>query len=151
MSNEAAEGARTITLSDDIFRQPGLDIYSQMVYIILRSTSTDSNIPELSTIAKLGRMSDKQAVKALQHLAELKIVSAKLFRRMVGDFHDDRLSWAAKGLYAYCKNNPHISWHDLLELAGQSGEDEHRVRAALKELNKHGYLDEYPEWRHLAN
>ena len=38
MSNgQVSEGTRNFTLSDDIFRQPGLDLCSQMVYIILKS------------------------------------------------------------------------------------------------------------------
>lgn len=152
MSNEQAnEGARNFTLSDDIFRLPGLDICSQMVFIILKSFASESNLPGLSDIAKLGRMTDKQTMKALQSLVELKILPHKLFRRMVGDFQDDRLSWAAKGLLIFCKENPQINLHDLLELAGQSGEDEHSIRKSLKELSQYGYLDEYPEWRQIAN
>jgi hypothetical protein len=152
MSNEqTSEGTRNFTFSDEIFRQPGLDIYSQMTYIILKSFASDSNIPELSDISKLGRMDDKQSLKAMQKLVELKILSDKLFRRMVGDFKDDRLSWAAKGLLVFCKENPKISLQDLLELASDSGEDEHSVRKALKELSQYGYLEEYPEWRRIAN
>ncbi|SDO54375.1 hypothetical protein SAMN04487897_11677 [Paenibacillus sp. yr247] len=152
MSNgQANEGTRSFSISDDIFRQPGLDIFSQMVYIILKGFASESNFPELSVISKLGRMNDKQTMKALQSLVELKILPHKLFRRMVGDFQDDRLSWAAKGLLIFCKENPHINLHDLLELASESGEDEHSIRKALKELSQYGYLEEYPEWRQIAN
>ena len=152
MSNEQVnEGTRNFALSDDIFRQPGLDLCSQMVYIILKSFGSESNFPELSEIAILGRMTDKQTMKALQDLVELKILPHKLFRRMVGDFQDDRLSWAAKGLLLFCKENPHIHLHDLLELTSQSGEDEHSIRNSLKELSQYGYLDEYPVWQQIAN
>ncbi|MFD0698554.1 hypothetical protein ACFQZT_31250 [Paenibacillus sp. GCM10027628] len=150
-TEQATAGTRNFTLSDEIFRQPGLDIYAQMVFIILRSFSSESSLPELSDIAKLGRMSDKQTMKALQCLVDLKILPHKLFRRMVGNFQDDRLSWAAKGLLIFCKDNPQIHMQDLLELAGDSGEDEHNIRRALQELSQCGYLEEYPEWRQMAN
>jgi hypothetical protein len=46
MSNgQVSEGTRNFTLSDDIFRQPGLDLCSQMVYIILKSFGSESNFP----------------------------------------------------------------------------------------------------------
>ncbi|MDR6552409.1 hypothetical protein [Paenibacillus qinlingensis] len=152
MSNgETNEGTRSFALSDDIFRQPGLDLYSQMVYIILKSCGSESNFPELPVISKLARMTDKQTMKALQDLVELKILPHKLYRRMVGDFQDDRLSWAAKGLLLFCKENPHIHLDDLLELTCQSSEDEHSIRNSLKELSQYGYLDDYPEWRQIAN
>jgi hypothetical protein len=151
MSNgQVSEGTRNFTLSDDIFRQPGLDLCSQMVYIILKSLGSESNFPVISEIAILGRMTDKQAMKALQDLVDLKILPHKLFRRMVGDFQDDRLSWAAKGLLIFCKENPHIQLHDLLELTSQSGEDELSIRNSLRELSQYGYLDEYPEWLQIA-
>jgi hypothetical protein len=152
MSNEPVnKSTGKFTMSDDIFLQPGLDIYTQMAYIILKNFSTESNIPELSDISKLGRMDVKQTMKALQSLVELKFLSHKVFRRMVGDFRDDRLSWAAKGLLVFCKDNPQINFQDLLELASESGEDEHSIRKALNELSQYGYLEQYPEWSQIAN
>jgi DNA-binding MarR family transcriptional regulator len=152
MSNEPVnQSTRKFTMSDDIFLQPGLDIYTQMAYIILKNFSTESNIPELSDISKLGRMDVKQTMKALQSLVELELLSHKVFRRMVGDFRDDRLSWAAKGLLVFCKDNPQINFQDLLELASESGEDEHSIRKALNELSQYGYLEQYPEWSQIAN
>jgi hypothetical protein len=152
MSNEPVnKSTGKFTMSDDIFLQPGLDIYTQMAYIILKNFSTESNIPELSDISKLGRMDVKQTMKALQSLVELKLLSHKVFRRMVGDFRDDRLSWAAKGLLVFCKDNPQINFQDLLELASESGEDEHSIRKALNELSQYGYLEQYPEWSQIAN
>lgn len=150
MSNEPVnQNTREFAMSDDIFLQPGLDIYTQMVYIILKNFSTESNIPELSDISKLGRMNVKETMKALQSLVDLKLLSHKVFRRMVGDFRDDRLSWAAKGLLAFCKENPRINFQDLLELASESGEDEHSIRKALNELSQYGYLEQYPEWSQI--
>jgi DNA-binding MarR family transcriptional regulator len=152
MSNEPVnQSTGKFTMSDDIFLQPGLDIYTQMAYIILKNFSTESNIPELSDISKLGRMDVKQTMKALQSLVELKFLSHKVFRRMVGDFRDDRLSWAAKGLLVFCKDNPQINFQDLLELASESGEDEHSIRKALNELSQYGYLEQYPEWSQIVN
>lgn len=149
-SGQANEGTRSFTLSDEVFHQPGLDICAQMVYIILKCFATESNFPKVSDIAKLGRMDDKQTVKALQTLVELKILPLKLFRRMVGVFQDDRLSWSAKGLLMFCKENPRTELPNLLELASQSGENEQNIRASLQELSQYGYLDEYPEWLELA-
>jgi hypothetical protein len=141
-----------ITISEDIFHHPGLDIYSQMVYIVLRGQlTTEADAPEVSDVSKLGRMSEKQVIKALQKLVEVKILPNKLYRRMVGEFRDDRLSWAAKGLLHYCKVHPTINMETLLELAGESGEDEHNVRKALRELSQYGYLEEYPTWRQLVS
>jgi hypothetical protein len=152
MSNEPVnKSTGNFTMSDDIFLQPGLDIYTQMAYIILKNFSTESNIPELSDISKLGRMDVKQTMKALQSLVELKFLSHKVFRLMVGDFRDDRLSWAAKGLLVFCKDNPQINFQDLLELASESGEDEHSIRKALNELSQYGYLEQYPEWSQIVN
>jgi hypothetical protein len=152
MSNgQASESTRSFTLSDEIFRIPGLDIYSQMAFIVLKSLASESAIPEVSDISRLGRMDDKQTMKGLQSLAERKVISHKLFRRMVGDFQDDRLSWAAKGLLLYCKENPETNLHDLLDLAAESGEDEHSIRKALMELSQYGYLEEYPVLRQFAN
>lgn len=150
-NGQAKEASRHFSLSDDIFRYPGMDIYTQMTVIVLKCFSSESNIPELTDIAKLGRMNVKQATKALQNLVDMKIISQKIFRRLVGDFQDDRLSWAAKGLLAFCKEHPHIQLDDLLELSSESGEDETSIRKALKELHQFGYLDEYPVWSQMAN
>lgn len=148
---KALDNGRPFSLSTDVFTHPGMDIYTQMAYIILKSFSSESSIPELSDIAKLGRMNQKQATRALQRLVELKIVSHKLFQRMVGYYQDDRLSWAAKGLLTFCNEQPHASLTDLLELSSESGEDEQSIRRALLELAQCGYLEEYPEWRQIAN
>lgn len=150
-NGQAKDAARHFNLSDEVFHHPGMDIYTQMTFIVLKCYSSESNMPGLSDIAKLGRMSLKQATKALQQLVELRIVSHKIFRRMVGDFQDDRLSWAAKGLLTFCKENPNINLDDLVELSSESGEDEHSIRKALKELYEYGYLEEYPVWSRIAN
>lgn len=147
-----SDSTRMITVSEDIFRHPGLDIFSQMVYIVLRGCLTsESDMPELSDVSRLGRMSEKQTIKALQQLVDVKILPNKVYRRMIGDFRDDRLSWTAKGLLHFCKEHPAIDMQTLLEMAGESGEDEHHIRHALKELDKYGYLEEYPAWRRLVN
>ncbi|MBO7746836.1 hypothetical protein I8J29_21705 [Paenibacillus sp. MWE-103] len=145
------DGTRSYTLSEEVFHQAGLDIHSQMVYIILKCFATESHFPNVAEIAKLGRMDEKQTVKALQRLVELKILPLKLFRRMVGVFQDDRLSWSAKGLLLFCKEHPRVELHSLLEMASQSGEDEENIRRSLQELSLYGYLDEFPEWRQIAN
>ncbi|NOV02671.1 hypothetical protein [Paenibacillus planticolens] len=152
MDNEQArEATRHFTVTDDLFRYPGMDIYTQMMVILLKCFSSESNIPELVDLARLGRMNLKQATKAMQNLVEMKIISQKMFRRMVGDFQDDRLSWAAKGLLAFCKEHPTIDINDLLDLSSESGEEESSIRRALTELHQYGYLDEYPAWSQIAN
>ncbi|QYR21784.1 hypothetical protein KZ483_01705 [Paenibacillus sp. sptzw28] len=145
------ESARNFMLSNEIFQQPGVDIYAQMTYIVLKCYSSESYLPDLRVIAKHGRMNLKQVTKALQSLVELKILPHKIYRQMVGDFQDDRLSWAAKGLLTFCKEHPHVNLNDLLELSCESGEDEQSIRRALKELSQFGYLEEYPEWNKIAN
>lgn len=145
------ENTRNFTLSTDIFHKPDLDIYSQMVYIVLSSFVAESSLPTVSEVAKLSRMQPRQTVKALQSLVEHKLLPHKAFRQMVGEFADDRISWAAKGLLTYFKNNPQIRINELLELSNQSGEDEHSIRKALRDLKRYGYLEEYPELSKMAN
>ncbi|MFC4766700.1 hypothetical protein [Effusibacillus consociatus] len=94
------------------------------------------------SITRQGRMNSKQATRALQHLVELNILPHKVFREIVGDFGDDRLSWAAKGILVYLKNNPDAGLEDLKELAGQSKDDELSIQSALEELKRYSYLEE---------
>ena len=149
-SGQVSDITRNFTMTNEVFHLPGLDIYAQMTFIVLKGCSSESQLPELSELARLGRMSVKQTVKALQSLVELKILPHKLYRQMVDEYRDDRLSWAAKGLLTYCKQHPRIDIGDLLELSGDSGEDEQTIRKALKELREYGYLEEYPEWSKIA-
>lgn len=146
MSNvKPVEATRNFIVSSDVFDHPGLDIYAQMVCIVLQYHTSESAIPTLDRVAKDGRMTTQQATRALQSLVDLKILSHKLFRQIVGEFTDDRLSWAAKGLFAYCKDHPHLRLSDLVTLCSQSGEDEQSLRRALRELDQYGYLDELAE------
>lgn len=152
MSNvSSAEAARNFMLSSDIFEHPNLDIYTQMACIVLQYYSGESAVPTLDQIARQGRMNARQTARALQSLVDLKILSHKMFRQIVGEFTDDRLSWAAKGLYAFCKEHPHMQLGELLELTSQSSEDEHSVRKALRELNRYGYLDELQGLKKMVN
>ncbi|WP_020615068.1 hypothetical protein [Paenibacillus daejeonensis] len=153
MNNEqpSSSGVRNFTLSTDVFQRPDLDIYSQMMYFVLSSYGSDAGMPVLKDVARKGRMTIKEAISAMQRLVELKLVPHKLFRQMVGEFQDDRLSWAAKGLLTFCKTQENVTVSSLLEMSDQSGEDEHSIRKALLELKQHGYLDEYPALSKLAN
>ncbi|GGG17072.1 hypothetical protein [Paenibacillus abyssi] len=152
MTNEHTQGnARNFAVSTDIFMQPGLDIYTQMTYIVLRSYTSESAMPTLSEIAQKGRMTAKQATKAMQSLVNHKMIPHKLFRQMIGEFQDDRLSWAAKGLLTYFKEHPSISVTELLEMSDQSGEDEQSILKALIELKSNGYLEEFPELSKLVD
>jgi hypothetical protein len=151
MTNEQASvHIRNFTISTEIFFKPDLDIYSQMIYIVLSSSSGESSILTIEDIAAKGRMTAKQAVKAMQALVDAHLIPHKLFRRMIGEFQDDRLSWAAKGLLTYCKEHKDITISELLQLSDQSGESEQSIRKALAELDGNGYLEDYPELGRLA-
>lgn len=96
-------------------------------------------------------MTEKQTIKAMQMLVDEQLIPHKLFRQLIGEFQDDRLSWAAKGLLTYCKENPEIGLTDLLLLSDQSGEDEETIRKALRELDRNGYLEPFPELSKLVS
>ncbi len=151
MSNEPSTAQiRNFTVSTEIFYKPELDIYSQMIYIVLSSSSGESITLSVEDIAAKGRMTTRQAVKAMQDLVAAHLIPHKLFRRLIGEFQDDRLSWAAKGLLTYCKEHRDITLGELLQLSDQSGESEHNIRQALTELESNGYLEDYPELGRLA-
>lgn len=147
----AGAGARSFTVSSEIFANPHLDIYAQMIYIVLSSSAADSMSLSLSDMARKGRMTVKQVIKAMQELTDHKLISHKMFKHLIGEFNDDRLSWSAKGLLTYCKANPNASLDELLALSDQSSEDEHSVRRALQELKQSGYLDDFPDLKRIAN
>ncbi|WP_424767661.1 hypothetical protein [Paenibacillus sp. sgz302251] len=152
MTTEAtASQIRNFTISTEIFFKPNLDIYSQMIYIVLSSSTADSTSLTLADVASKGRMTSKQAMKAMQALVDEQLIPHKLFRKMIGEFQDDRLSWAAKGLLTYCKEHKVTSLTELLLLSDQSGEDEQTIRRALSELSRNGYLEDLPELSRLAN
>lgn len=142
---------RNFTVSTEIFYNPNMDIYSQMIYIVLSSSTADSTSLTIDEIAKKGRMTTKHAIKAMQALVNEQLIPHKLFRKMIGEFQDDRLSWAAKGLLTYCKEHRDITLSELLMLSDQSGEDEQSIRRALRELERNGYLEEFPELIKLVN
>ncbi|WP_169084170.1 hypothetical protein [Paenibacillus sp. PL91] len=142
---------RNFTVSTEIFYNQSLDIYSQMIYIVLSSSTADSASLTIDEVAKKGRMTTKYAIKAMQALVDEQLIPHKLFRKMIGEFQDDRLSWAAKGLLTYCKEHKDISLSELLALSDQSGEDEQSIRKALMELERNGYLEDFPELSKLAN
>ncbi|WP_337100708.1 hypothetical protein [Paenibacillus sp. YIM B09110] len=151
MTNEMKQiDVRNFTVSTEIFFKPNLDIYSQMIYIVLSSRTSEASTLTLSEVSRKGRMTVKEAIKAMQSLVDQQLIPHKLFRKMIGEFQDDRLSWAAKGLLTYCKQQPDISMQELLALSDQSGEDENSIRKALIELELNGYLEEFPELRKIA-
>lgn len=64
---------RVFVVPVDIMDVPDLDIYEQMVYIVLRSFASAREataFPSYATIAKLGRMSRRKAIDAVQSLVE---------------------------------------------------------------------------------
>lgn len=146
-----ASDLRNFTVSTEIFFKPNLDIYAQMTYIVLSSSTSDAASLTIDEVAKKGRMTTKQAVKSMQTLIQEKLIPHKLFRKMIGEFQDDRLSWAAKGLLTYCKEHRNITLSELLNLSDQSSEDENSIRKALAELEMYGYFEELPELRKLVH
>ncbi|OME87384.1 hypothetical protein BK120_05280 [Paenibacillus sp. FSL A5-0031] len=152
MTTEITPGnVRNFTVSTEIFYNQSLDIYSQMIYIVLSSSTADSASLTLDEVAKKGRMTTKLAIKAMQALVDEQLIPHKLFRKMIGEFQDDRLSWAAKGLLTYCKEHKNITLPELLALSDQSGEDETSIRKALMELERNGYLEEFTELNKLMH
>lgn len=153
MSVETASSSsiRNFTVSTEIFYKPSLDIYSQMMYIVLSASIAESASLTINEVAAKGRMTPKQAIKAMQQLVDEQLIPHKVFRKMIGEFQDDRLSWAAKGLLTYCKEHRDITIAELLQLSDQSGESEQNIRRALAELDRNGYLEDYPELSRLAN
>lgn len=141
---QQTKNARHFSIPADIFELPDLDIYAQMVCIVLRSYANGSVRPSLSNITRQGRMNSKQATRALQSLVELDILPHKMFRDIVGDFGDDRLSWAAKGLLLFLHRNPAAGLEEFKELAAQSRDDAASIQAALEELKRYGYLEQLP-------
>lgn len=151
MTTDIAPGnVRNFTVSTEIFYNPSLDIYSQMIYIVLSSSTADSASLTIDEVAKKGRMTTKHAIKAMQALVNEQLIPHKVFRKMIGEFQDDRLSWAAKGLLTYCKEHKDITLAGLLALSDQSGEDEQSIRKALMELERNGYLEEFPDLSKLT-
>ena len=148
---QPTESKRNFMMSTEIFEHPGLDIYAQMTFIVMKSYTAEAGIPSLEELAQYGRMSVKQTVKALQDLVNLRVLTQKVFRQIVGDFADDRLSWAAKGILAFCKDHQAATLKEISTLASQSGDNEHTIRKALRELRDLGYLEEYPELKKTAN
>lgn len=146
----AETSKRNFMMSTEIFEQPNIDIYAQMIFVVMRSYTGDAPVPTLDELARYGRMTDKQAVKALQDLVNHRILTHKLFRQIIGDFADDRLSWAAKGILAFCKDHRMAGLRDIMNLASQSGDNEHTIRKALRELRDLGYLEDYPELKKTA-
>ncbi|UVI32757.1 hypothetical protein [Paenibacillus spongiae] len=142
---------RNFTLSSEIFMHANLDIYSQMTYIVLSSYMSESNRPSLAEIAQKGRMSTKQAMNSMQRLVFHKLIPHKFYRQMINEFQDDRLSWSAKGLLTYCKENTVTSIDELLVLCDQTDEDEQSIRKALDELKSAGYLEDYPELNRIVS
>lgn len=128
----------------EILKVPDLDIYQQMVCMILSTyvSTAASSIPSVEEISAHGRMSFKEATTALQQLAEQKVLPHKVFRNIVGDFGDNRLSWAAKGLLLYLQEHPRATLNELLDM---SMNDKDVICQELEYLRRYGYIGEENE------
>ncbi|MDB5083710.1 MAG: hypothetical protein JWN30_596 [Bacilli bacterium] len=144
-SQHPTAAKRMIAFPADLFEFPDLTLQEQMVSIILSGTANDQSPPKIAEISRRGRMSSKHVMTALQGIAEKKILPHKVFRTIVGEFGDDRLSWAAKGMLTYLKNNSGVKMQDLIELAEKSSDDERMIRNVLDELRNYGYLEDVME------
>ncbi|WP_167578114.1 helix-turn-helix domain-containing protein [Ammoniphilus sp. YIM 78166] len=73
MAEFLQDNLRVFVVPVDIMDIPDLDIYEQMVYIVLRSFANAREataFPSYSTIAKLGRMSRRKAIDCVATLVE---------------------------------------------------------------------------------
>ncbi len=73
MAEFLQDNLRVFVVPVDIMDIPDLDIYEQMVYIVLRSFANAREataFPSYSTIAKLGRMSRRKAINCVTTLVE---------------------------------------------------------------------------------
>lgn len=73
MAEFLQDNLRVFVVPVDIMDIPDLDIYEQMVYIVLRSFANAREataFPSYSTIAKLGRMSRRKAINCVATLVE---------------------------------------------------------------------------------
>ncbi|MDF2962167.1 MAG: hypothetical protein K0S39_3902 [Paenibacillus sp.] len=135
-----ANNSQPFTVSE-IFKVPGLDIYEQMVCFVLNHFINEGGtaVPAVSEIAAKGRMTSQEATSALQNLVDRKIIPLKVFREIVGEYGDSRLSWAAKGLLVFLKNHEGITLDELAELS-----KDHRdsLLTELRELYTLGYLED---------
>jgi hypothetical protein len=72
---------RVFVVPVEIMDVPDLDIYEQMVYIVLRSFANAREataFPSYATIAKLGRMSRRKAIDAVNSLVEKGLLKKEL-------------------------------------------------------------------------
>ncbi|MFE5318067.1 hypothetical protein ACFQ88_05060 [Paenibacillus sp. NPDC056579] len=147
MSNVShANHPQPFTISE-IFKVPELNVYEQMVCIVLSSMlQSGASHPTVADIAGIGRMSSKQTSEALQSLVEKRVIPLRVFRDILGDYGDSRLSWAAKGMLVYLKQHEGNTLSDLYEV---SNDDADHIMMELKELQRFGYLDEHPIMQEL--
>ncbi|NOU92585.1 hypothetical protein GC093_04990 [Paenibacillus sp. LMG 31456] len=140
MNFTSTNQSQPFTISE-ILKVPGLDVYEQMVCFVLNNLINDGNsLPTVAEVASKGRMSSKEATQAMQNLVEKKIIPLRVFREMVGNYGDSRLSWAAKGLLLYLKQHEGNTLSDLLEV---SKDDTDNILIELKELHRLGYLEDH--------
>lgn len=140
MTANTIANKRMISVNTELFELENLNIYELMAGLILSSYTNEPVPPALRELAQLGRMNDKQATNALQGLLDKGVLPNKVFRMILGNFGDDRLSWAAKGLLLYLKEHPDTNLSELFE---KSKDDETTIRFELEELKRYGYLDEF--------
>jgi hypothetical protein len=73
MAEFLQDNLRVFVVPVDIMEVPDLDVYEQMVYIVLRSFANAREataFPSYNTIAKLGRMSRRKAIDCVTSLVE---------------------------------------------------------------------------------
>lgn len=73
MKETIKDTLRVFVVPVDILETPDIDIYEQMVYMVLRSfcnAHKNEAFPSYATIARLGKMSRRKAIDAVQSLIE---------------------------------------------------------------------------------
>lgn len=81
MAEFLQDNLRVFVVPVELMDFPDLDIYEQMIYMVLRSFCNPRNnsaFPKYATLAKLGRMSERKAIDAVKGLTEKGLIKKEI-------------------------------------------------------------------------
>jgi hypothetical protein len=81
MAEFLQDNLRVFVVPVELMDFPDLDIYEQMIYMVLRSFCNPRNnsaFPKYATLAKLGRMSERKAIDAVKGLIEKGLIKKEI-------------------------------------------------------------------------
>ncbi len=81
MAEFLQDNLRVFVVPVELMDFPDLDIYEQMIYMVLRSFCNPRNnsaFPKYATLAKLGRMSERKAIDAIKGLIEKGLIKKEI-------------------------------------------------------------------------